>query len=72
MPMQIRDKKRLILHGENGDSFIIEHDKMGEPYREGLTVEVTDANNCTRINLFVEDHEAIRMRDLLNNLYPVK
>ena len=65
----IRNVGRLELRGEEGDSLTVTYDNRGEPYREGITLSLSDGAR-TETAVFIENREACELRDLLNRMYP--
>ena len=65
----IRNVGRLELRGEEGDSLTVTYDNRGEPYREGITLSLSDGA-MTEAAVFIENREACELRDLLNRMYP--
>jgi hypothetical protein len=62
-------EKFLTLAGEEATTMRIRHSNRGEPYREGIDIEVDDPNGGS-VRCFLDDREARSIRDLLNRLYP--
>lgn len=68
--MKTEVKKSLRLRGEGGDELIASYDNRGDPYREGVDLRILNGYD-TIVSVFLDDHEARSLRDLLNRLYPV-
>jgi hypothetical protein len=67
--MKIDDyQKRIKFEAEGGGSLEIYHDNMGEPFRDGIGMCLENGEDF--VFLFIEKHEAKRLRDLLNRLFP--
>lgn len=62
--------KRVEFFGEDGNRFEVYHSNQGEPYREGISMHLGGGEYETFGRVFLEDFEAMRLRDLLNKLYP--
>ena len=61
--------KFLRLSGEGGATMRLRESNRGDPYREGVDIEIDDPDGRDA-RVFLEKREAIAMRDLLNRLYP--
>lgn len=62
-----RNVPALNLTGENGVRMTVIRDNRGEPYRDGVTMEVYDPAKCETItSIFIEASEAMELRDKLN------
>lgn len=69
--MQInRNVRALILDGEDDDQLVVRWDNRGEPYREGLTLEVNSSDYQTLTSIFISQREALALRDKLNEIFP--
>lgn len=74
--MKFLSIKRLELVGEDGSKLTLGYSNQGDPYRQGISVELytgefygdTDVHST----VFVEDYEAVKLRDKLLELYPLK
>jgi len=55
---------------EDGDTLTITYTNRGEPYREGIQLSLEVDGGDYGGHLFLEDWEAKRLRDLLNEVYP--
>lgn len=62
----------LRLHGEDGAEFTAEWDNRGEPYREGTVLKTRLPGTEGSVRAFLEDREAIALRDWLIARYPLK
>lgn len=58
------------FHGEDDAELWVHYDNRGEPYRQGVTLNLKD--DCSRVSVFLEKWEVQALRDLLNRLYPIK
>ncbi len=65
-----KHREKVIFRAEEGEELEISYDNRGEPFREGLSISLD--GNESHVSLFIEKREARLLRDLLNNLYPVK
>lgn len=74
MPRAIRDKsKKLNLPCDDSeDSFTVEYTNMGEPYREGIQIGISNADFREEILVMLRDYEAKELRDLLLSHYPLE
>lgn len=61
--------KFLTLVGDEGATLRLRESNRGEPYRDGVELELDDPDGRDS-RVFLERSEAIVMRDLLNRLYP--
>jgi hypothetical protein len=62
--------QHVTFRGEDGDELRVGFDNRGDPYREGVTLTLSNGYE-TQVHLFLEEREVIHLRDLLLNLYPV-
>ena len=60
----------LRLQGEDGAEFTAEWDNRGEPYREGVVLRTRLPGDEGSVRAFLDDREAIALRDWLNRRYP--
>jgi hypothetical protein len=65
-----RMKQRVEFRGEDGCSLEICYSNMGEPFREGIQLSLDEGDHERSPYIFLEQHEAKELRDLLNRLYP--
>ncbi|WP_028136139.1 hypothetical protein [Bradyrhizobium japonicum] len=65
---------RFQGEGSLGDSADLEvrYDNRGEPYRRGITLTFNDHRTGAYISVFLEQHEAGKVRDLIDTLYPAR
>lgn len=68
--MRIEGKTFQRFTNEIGGEVSVRHGNMGEPYRQGIEIELREDGRSIRA--FMEDWEARSLRDLLLRLYPVK
>lgn len=62
---------RVAFKGENGEHLSVSYDNRGEPYREGITLQLNeDMDRFRYASVFLEEREVKELRDLLNTLYP--
>jgi hypothetical protein len=54
------------------DSFTVSYDNMGEPFREGIDIGVRNHEFNKELTVMLCDSEAIQLRDLLLEHYPLK
>jgi hypothetical protein len=59
---------QLVFSGEDGGQLIISYDNRGDPFREGVSFDLDDDGKHSRV--FLENHEAIQLRDALNKAFP--
>jgi hypothetical protein len=68
--VQDLDKKSVTFRGEDSSEMRVYHSNRGDPFREGIEVSL-DLNGGERGGyVFLEEREALALRDLLNRLYP--
>lgn len=60
---------RLELFAENGDRLLVKYDNRGEPFREGLVMELIQGDGAVD-SVFLSDSDAMQLRDMLNARYP--
>lgn len=65
-----RMKQRVKFLGEDGCSLEVSYTNMGEPFREGVQLYLDEGIHERSPHIFLEQHEAKELRDLLNRLYP--
>lgn len=63
-------KERVDFCGEDGDRLSVMYSNRGDPYSEGVDIEVECYEKHTFV--YLEGSEAKKLRDLLNRLYPIK
>lgn len=51
------------------DTFSVRYTNQGEPFREGISIGIENFEGS--VTVMLEDFEAMRLRYLLNKLYPV-
>lgn len=68
--MKIVGKSSVTFCAEEGHTLRVSYSNRGEPYREGIDIDLNLPNDQYGGSLFLEDHEAKQLRDLLNRLYP--
>ena len=67
--MNVTKSKILRLtDGDGGNELTVHYDNRGDPYRKGVSLNFTGDRNMYFV--FLEDYEAGRLRDLLNELLP--
>lgn len=66
-----RYSQRVTFHGEDSEELEVHYDNRGEPYRQGISLDLT-TDGRWRASVFLENREAVELRDLLNRLYPPK
>lgn len=69
--MKVLLQKFVKFTGEDGEELSVSHDNRGEPFREGVSLELRQGYD-SRASVFLEDYEARKLRDLLNRLYPMR
>lgn len=52
------------------DEFVIRYTANGEPFRTGIQIGIENKEFDKDLVVMLKDSEAIRVRDLLNQLYP--
>lgn len=61
----------LEIRGEDGDRLVVRYDNRGEPYRKGVSVTLMEGMFSAAASVFLEDREAIELRDALLKAYPL-
>jgi|GEM_PF-2787437 len=56
-----------IFRGEDGDSLTIRYDNRGEPFREGVNIELQD-DDYNGVSIFLDERELKELKDFLNDL----
>lgn len=64
-----RNTKAFILPGEDGHDLTIRYDNRGEPYREGVRIDLSNGYD-TIASVFLDEREGIELRNMLNRLFP--
>ena len=62
-------EQRVVLTGEEGDELEIYYDNRGEPYREGITLNLRVPRSSDFTHLFIRKDEALELRDLIDKLF---
>lgn len=69
----VEGAKSLVLPGEDGGEMRIHYDNRGEPYREGVTFDVSFGFRDEfdkSVNVFLDRRSGRAVRDLMNRLFP--
>ena len=66
----LRNMARLELVGDGGDTLTVHYDNRGEPYREGITLDLHNEMLQQGMGVFLTNQEARELRDHLNAMYP--
>lgn len=53
------------------DTFIVRYTNMGEPFREGVDIGISNDEFDKDLMVMLDDSEAKQLRDVLLKLYPV-
>ena len=53
------------------DTFTVGYTNMGEPYREGISIGISNDEWSKDVTVMLEDSEAKQLRDLLLQHYPL-
>ena len=73
MPKTTRCTDSLKLECDDPqDSFSVRYNNMGEPFREGITIGISNNDFSKDVQVMLCDREALELRDLLIKLYPIK
>ncbi|PZR92051.1 MAG: hypothetical protein DI537_14595 [Stutzerimonas stutzeri] len=67
--MKIEGKTYERFQNETGNEVMVRHGNMGEPYREGIEIELSEDGHS--LHAFLEKSEVKSLRDLLLRLYPL-
>ena len=62
--------RALRLRNEDGHEFVVRSSNRGEPFRQGIEMDLTKDYDCIA-SVFLEDFDAKLLRDFLNKRYPV-
>lgn len=60
----------FILKAEDDARLTIARSNRGEPYRDGLTLDVSTGDYDTVTHIFLEKREAVSLRDFMNRIIP--
>ena len=63
--------EQVEFQADGGDTITVRYDNRGEPYREGVTLDLHNANTQDGVAVFLVNDEARGLRDLLNRMYPI-
>lgn len=68
------DRPRVFqsFEGEDGSALRVGYENQGEPYREGVCLNLYNAGFRHEVYVFLEDREGKQLRDLLLRLYPLE
>ena len=74
MPIAKRDTTASLSLpcDDKDDTFIVRYDNMGEPYREGIEIGVSNEEFDKSVTVMLCDREAVQLRDMLLNRYPTE
>lgn len=64
-----RHKLRVEFQGEEGSRLVVQYDNRGEPYREGIVLQLDQEGELSPY-VFLETSEVKKLRDMLNELLP--
>lgn len=68
--MRSKTHQSVAFEGENGTRLLVLAGSLGEPFRQGVNMQLIEGyNNLSEV--FLEDREAVLLRDMLNRLYPI-
>lgn len=63
----------IRITGEDGRQLIVHHTNRGDPYSQGFQFDLYSSETYeTTVSVYLEDREAIQLRDLLLSKYPVR
>ena len=67
-----RHTSSLHLDGEDGSALVVRYDNRGDPYRQGVTIELREAGSFSarEVTVFLEGWELEKLRDKLIELCP--
>lgn len=68
--MKVLNKTSVTFSAEDDNKLRVNHANRGEPFREGIELTLDVDNGRYGGQVFLEEHEARELRDLLNGLYP--
>ena len=72
MPKTIRNKCLRLQCDDPTDTFTTGYTNEGEPFREGVTIGVENADFEKHVTVMLKDNEAKHLRDFLLARYPIK
>ena len=58
------------FQAEDGYELRIAYDNRGDPYREGVSLSLELGDGGYGGHMFLDMHEVVRLRDLLNSIAP--
>ena len=64
----MREHQRIEFHGEDGDTLAVHYDNRGEPYREGITLDLHNGETQQGVSVFLTKREARDLCILLNHI----
>jgi len=71
MKVRPNTNARVVFKGEYGDSLTVQYDNRGEPYREGIDMEL-QMQGDKFTNVFLDTCEVAKLRDVLLEICPLK
>lgn len=60
----------LPCEDDPSDRFVVRYTNRGEPYREGISISLISRSEAKELTGMLESKNAIRLRDLLVQMYP--
>jgi hypothetical protein len=64
-----RHTHSAVFRGEDGDTLRVTYDNRGEPYREGVSLTLTESDRRPAdVSVFLEEREMCEVRDLFIRL----
>ncbi len=69
---RLTENRREDFQAEDGSTLEVYYTNMGEPYREGMQFYLHDRAYREASSVFLEEHEAKKLRDLLIRLMPLE
>ena len=74
MPTAKRDTSAILSLPceDKDDTFTVRYDNMGEPYREGIEIGISNNEFDKSVTVMLCDSEAVQLRDMLLKHYPTE
>ena len=58
----------LVIYGQGGGELIMQYGNLGEPFREGVELEVRDPETECHVSVLIDAQDVRRIRDKLSEL----
>lgn len=62
-------KTSVKFHSSDGETLSVVYSNRGDPYSQGIDIELDDTDNKTIFRIYLEQHEALQLAKLITDLY---